>query len=185
MWGEASFVQHVHLTNTEISLTIWRPLRARHARRGNQPKWAPPSHFPSHDEMGSRMRIRDALKMGIESDIVPRKRVHGGIHNRLSERRVDHQQGVYRLAGDDQSSGEGLKGKITTNVVRDRVGDFDVLETTGEDLKVVLWITPRAETVVSGVGKDRRVVKIRGIYSRIRTTIQCSRSKALPCVQSQ
>ena len=89
------------------------------------------------------------------------------------------------MAGDDQSSGEGLKGKITTDVVGAGVGDFDILEATGGDLEVVLGVTPRAEAVVSGVGPDRRVIKVRGICSCIRTDTQYSRTKALPCVQSQ
>ena len=179
------FVQYVHTTATEIALTVRRPLRARHARGGDHVKRTLAKHIPSQDEMRSRVRIRDAPKMAIESDIVPRIRVHGGIHSRLSECRVDQQLGVLRRAGEEQSSEQGLKSKITTDVVRNGVGDFDILEATGEDLVVVLRVTPRAETVVSRVGKDRRVVKVRGIYSRIRTDTQQVRTKALPCVQSQ
>ena len=123
--------------------------------------------------------------MAIESGIVPRKRVHSGIHNRLRERRVDQQLGVLGRAGDEQSPEQGLKSKITTDVVRDGVGDFDILEATGGDLVVVVWITPRAESVVGGVGKDGRVIKVRGVYAYIRTGIQRSRTEALPCVQSQ
>ena len=183
---KSGFIQHAHRADAEIALTIRGPLRARHARRGDHPKRTRAKHIPSHDEVRSRMRVGDALKMNLEVDVISRKRVHVGIHNRLRECGVDHQQGVYGRAGEEQvSCGEGLKGKIATDVMGDRVGDFDVLEATGKDLVVVLRVTPRAETVVSGVGPDRCVIKVRGIYSPIRTDTQHSRTKALPCVQFQ
>ena len=185
--GGKCFVQHASTTDTEIFLTIRSPLRARHARRGDHPKRTRTKHVPSHDEMGSRVGVRNRLKMGLEVDVVPRKRIHGVVHNRFRECRVHHQQGVHEPAGDGDggSSGERLKGKITTDVVGGGVGDFDILEATGGDLEVVLRVTPRAETVVSGVGPDRGVIKVRGIYGCIRTGIQRSQPKALPCVQSQ
>jgi len=56
-----------------------------------------------------------------------------------------------------------LKGIIAANVVRNGVGDLDILEATGGDLKVVVGFTPIPDAVNGGVGKDRRVVKVGGI----------------------
>ena len=185
MWGEASFVKLAAITNAEISPTVRRPLRSSVTRGGDHPKRTLPKHIPSHDEMRSRMRVRRLVKMGLESDIVSRIRVHGGIHNCLRERRVDQQHGVLIRYAGKLSSEVRPKGVIAADVVRDGVGDFEVLKSTGGDLEVVLWVSPRAEAVVSGVGKDRRVVKVRSIYFCVRTGTQQSLAEALPCVQSQ
>ena len=185
MWGEASFVKLVDTTNAEISPTVRSPRRSNVTRGGDHPKRTRSKQVPSHDEMRSRMRVRRLLKMGLEPDIVSRKRVHGGIHDLSRERRVDQQHGVLIRYAWKLSCEERLKGVIAADVVRDGVGNFEVLKSTGGDLEVVLWVTPRAETVVSGVGPDRCVVKVRGIYFCIRTGTQQSLPKALPCVQSQ
>ena len=125
--------------------------------------------------MWSRVRPKDAFKIRLEVDIVSRKRVQVVIHARLREGRVDHHLGVYgRCAGDNQSSEEGLEGIIAADVVRNQVGDSDVLETTSGDLEVVLWVTQRAKTFNGGVGKDRRMLKVRGIYVCVRTSIRYS-----------
>ena len=185
MWGEASFVKLVDTTNAEISLTVRRPLRSSVTRGGDHPKRTLPKHIPSHDEMRSRMRVRRLVNMGLESDIVSRIRVHGSIHDCSRERCIYQQQGVLIRYAGKLSSEVRLKGVIAADVVRDGVGDFEVLKSTGGDLEVVLWVTPRAEAVVSGVGKDRRVVKVGGIYFCIRTGTQQYLPEALPCVQSQ
>ena len=125
--------------------------------------------------MWSRVRPKDAFKIRLEVDIVSRKRVQVVIHARLREGRVDQHLGVYgRCAGDNQSSEEGSEGIIAADVVRNRVGDSDVLETTSGDLEVVLWVTQRAKTFNGGVGKDRRMLKVRGIYVCVRTSIRYS-----------
>ena len=58
---------------------------------------------------------------------------------------------------------EGLKGEVPADVVWNGVGELEVLESTGGDLEVVLWVTPRSKTVISGVGKYTRVKEVRGI----------------------
>jgi len=60
-----------------------------------------------------------------------------------------------RCAGDGDPREEGLEGEIPTDVVWNRVSELDILEAAGGDLEVVLWITPRSETVKSGVGEYR------------------------------
>ena len=46
----------------------------------------------------------------------------------------------------------------------DRVGDGNVLEATGINLVIVIWITPTAKAVKGGVGKDGGMIEIRGVY---------------------
>ena len=40
-------------------------------------------------------------------------------------------------------------GIIPADVMRNRVGDYDVLEGTIEDLIVIGWVTPGPKTVIS------------------------------------
>ena len=110
------------------------------------------------------MRPTDAFKIRLKADIIPRERIHIVIHDRFRERGVDHQEGVHRWhSGGVDSKEEGLNGEIPADVVRDWIGDSDILESTGGNLEVVRWITPRPKTVVSGVGKECRVIEVRGI----------------------
>ena len=110
------------------------------------------------------MRPEGGLEIRLKADVVPCERVHGVIHILRRERYINPVLGVHgRCARDAYSREEGSKGIITADVVRDRVSDCDILESTGEDLEVVLRVAPRTETVISGVGPDRRVFKIRGI----------------------
>ena len=114
--------------------------------------------------MRSRVRPLDILKIRLKADIIPRKRAHSEIHIRFRERGVDHQQRVNRWrTGYGDAGEEGLECEIPADMVRDWVGEFNVLEATGGDLEVVLWITPRPNSVKSGVGKYRRVIEVRGI----------------------
>ena len=132
------------------------------------------------------MRPGGTLKICLEVNKVPRKRVHVVIHIRSRQRRVYQQQRVGRYAGDgDYYETVGLKSEVAADVVRDGVGESDIFETASRDLEIILWVTPRPETINSGVGPDRRVVIVRGIYFRVRIGIQYRWLKALPCVQSQ
>ena len=114
--------------------------------------------------MWSGMGSTDVLKECLETGIISRKRVQSVIHFRLRERRVDVQIRVYGSgAGETSYAKEGLEGDVTANVMRNGVGDFDVLKATGKDLVVVRRVTPGPNTVEGRVGKDRRVVEVRGI----------------------
>ena len=134
--------------------------------------------------MPSRVRPGDTLKICLEVNKVPRKRVHVVIHIRSRQRCIDQQQRVCRYAGDYYET-VGLKSEVAADVMRDGVGESDIFETASRDLKIILWVTPRPETVNSGVGPHRRVVIVRGIYFRVKIGIQYRWLKALPCVQSQ
>lgn len=84
------------------------------------------------------MRPGNVLEIRLEVDILPCERGQSKIHIRLRERGVDHQKRVHgRCARDVDTSEEGLKGIITTDVVWNGVGDSDIFETTGGDLEVV------------------------------------------------
>ena len=94
--------------------------------------------------MRSRMWPRDALKVWLEAVKVPREPVNRSIHIRLREREVDPSLAVHpRRWGEAVHRREGSKGIITADVMRDRVGDRDILETSGGDLVIVIRITPR------------------------------------------
>ena len=137
--------------------------------------------------MRSGMRPTDAFKIRLKADIIPRERIHIEIHNRFRERGVDHQEGVHRWRSRGvDSKEEGLNGEIPADVVRGGVGESDILEATGGNLEVVCWITPRSNTVKSGVGKQRRVIEVRGIYLCVRTIVRSTWSEvSSPFVQSQ
>jgi len=110
------------------------------------------------------VRPLDAFNESLKADVIPRERVHIEIHDLFRERGVDHQQGVHgRRSGGVDAKEEGLNSEIPADVVRGGVGEFDILEATGGNLVVVRRITPRPETVKSGVGKERRVIEVRGI----------------------
>ena len=114
--------------------------------------------------MWSGMGSTDVLKECLEAGIISCKRVQSVIHFRLRERRIDVQIRVHgSSAGETSYAKEGLEGDVTANVMRNGVSDFDVLEATGEDLVVVRRVTPGPNTVKGRVGKDRRVVEVRGI----------------------
>ena len=51
----------------------------------------------------------------------------------------------------------------------DGISKGDVLEAAGRNLVVIVGVTPRPETILSGVGKDRRVIKVGGICFHIRS----------------
>lgn len=61
-----------------------------------------------------------------------------------------------------------MEGIIATDAVRNGIGDIDILEATGTNLVVIVRVTPRAEAIIVGVGKDRRMVKVRGIWFTVR-----------------
>ena len=110
------------------------------------------------------MRSLDTLNILLEVGVVAVERAEEVINVGSSERGVDHGQGIDgRDTRDNQSSKEGLKGEVTTDVVGDGVSIFDVLEVTGVDLEVIGSDTPRAEAVDGGVGKDGGVLKVGGI----------------------
>jgi len=112
----------------------------------------------------SRVGPADTFNIRLEADVITRKRIHSEIHICFRERGVDHQQRVYRwCSGDSDSEEEGLKGEITANLVRNGVGESDILEATSRDLEVVRRITPSTNTVKSGVRKKRRVIEVLGI----------------------
>ena len=125
--------------------------------------------------MWSRMGPRDAPMVYLEALKVPCESVDHEIHVRLCERAVDPSltvhPGRWDKAGDRR---KGSKGIITADVVWDGVGDGDIFETAGGDLVIVICVTPRPEALCGGIGKDRCVLKVRGIYSHVRTDIQKS-----------
>jgi len=144
---------------------IGRPLHSPVAVGRSQTERTETGHVTSQDDMDSGMRSLNTLNVLLEVGVVAVKRAEEVVDVGSSERSVDHRQGIDgRYTGDDQSSKEGLKGEVTTDVVGDRVSIFDVLEVAGVDLEVVGSDTPRAETVDGGVGKDGGVLKVRGIF---------------------
>ena len=56
-----------------------------------------------------------------------------------------------------------MKSIIPANAVGDRVGKHDVLETTGRDLEVIIWITPRSKAVVVRIRKESGMVRVRRV----------------------
>jgi len=121
--------------------------------------------------MRSRVRPVDVLKVRLEAGIVPREGADHEIHFRFCECGVDHQRGVHgRCAG--QWGDVKLRGIITADVVWDGVRDRHILETAGINLEIVCWVTPRPKTIMGGIGKDRRVFKVSGIYFRVRAGIR-------------
>ena len=117
--------------------------------------------------MGSRMRSREVLKIRLEVGVIARKGVHSIIHIRLCESRVDHFLRVHTWRAGHYIK-EGLKREIAADVVRNGIGNFDILETTGEDLVIIVGVTPRPKALNSGVGEYRRVVEVRGIWFWVR-----------------
>ena len=124
------------------------------------------------------MRPINVLKIRLEAGKVPREGIDREIHVRFRERSVYHQLGVY-----GQCTGwwgeaavpkreERLKGVITTDMVWGGVGDRDILETAGRDLEIVRRVTPRPKTLIIGIGKNRRMFKVRGIYFHVRAGIR-------------
>lgn len=109
------------------------------------------------------MRSREVLKIQLETGIIAVKRVQNIIHIRLRKCRVDHCLRVHRHAVDTGHAEEGLEGEVTANVVRNGVGNLDILEATGEDLVVIVRVTPGPKTLSSGVRKDRSVIEVRGV----------------------
>ena len=115
-----------------------------------------------HGRMRSIKTLEETLEAGIVSDVV----FHKEVHIRFGESRVDH-----HVRGDDTGgragevgSGEvGLEDEVTADMVGNGVGDGDILESTGVDLVVVVGVAPSTDTVIGGVGKDRRVEKVGGI----------------------
>ena len=91
------------------------------------------------------MRPRQDLNSPLEVDIIPREGVHNGVDNFLRERRVEHQGTFLSFTSGKvkYSIKEGLVSVVPADVVRNRVGDPDVLEATGGNLEVVIWVTPR------------------------------------------
>jgi len=165
---------------------IRRPPLPRDASRGSQAKWTRPCHLPSEDKMRSRVRPRKGLEIRVEVDKIPWERVHSDSHNLRCERSVDHEEGVRygRCAwGEWDIQEEGLKGKIAANVVGNGVGDLHILETTGVDLVVIIWVTPMPNAIISGVGKDGRVIKVCGILCpvpiRVNTIVSALRPQCV------
>jgi len=102
--------------------------------------------------MRSRMRPRDAPMVYLEALKVARESVDREIHVRLCECAVDPSLTVHPGRWDKAGYRcEGSKGIITADVVRDGVGDGDILETAGGDLVIVICITPRPETLFGGI----------------------------------
>ena len=131
-------------------------------------------HITSEDNMGSRVRTEDVLEVRLEAGVVSGVIVKGDIHGIGGVRVVDRQCGINtdRCAEAVGWREERLKGKVTADMMRDGVGDRNVLETASRDLVVIVCVTPRAETVSSGIVKDRGVFRIRGIYFWVRTSVQ-------------
>ena len=131
--------------------------------------------------MRSRMRSKDTLCIRLKVEEIPPKRIHDEIHVCFRERRVEHQRGIQSYAGRDavQSCKEGLEGVIPADVVRNGVGKPDVFETTGRDLEVIVRVTPESKTIVRRIGKDRCVIKVRGVYFRVRTETRHSMHEEL------
>jgi len=94
------------------------------------------------------MRPRDACMVYLEAREVPREPIDREIHVRLCERAVDPKLTVHPGRWDKTVHRcEGSKGIITADMVRNGVGDGDILETAGGDLVIVICITPRPETL--------------------------------------
>ena len=134
------------------------------------------------------MRSIEVLKSRLEGEIIPRWRVHSGVENFARKRCVEHQRGIHSwyTGGNGVSWWEvGIQSKVTADVVGNRVCKPHILEATGGDLEVVIRVAPSPKTIVSGVRKHRRVIKVRGIWFPFRVAIQYSGREALPFVQSQ
>ena len=113
------------------------------------------------------MGAEDVLEIGLEVDIVSREGVDREIDVRLTERGVEHRRGSDGLGESRQRN--RLSGIVATDVMWDGISEGDVLEAAGGNLVVVIGVTPRPETILGGVGKDRRVIKVGGIYFHIRS----------------
>jgi len=133
------------------------------------------------------MGSEDVLEIRLEVGIVPGVVVECYVHSRLRVRGVDHELGDHSGWWTEAVHWceERLKSVFTANVVRDGVGNRDVLQTTRGDLVIICGVTPGSQTVISGIGKDRRVLGVRGIYLRVRTGIKMLLLKTSPSVQSQ
>ena len=153
MQGATAIDQQISTESTSTSLTVRRPLHSRVAPGRSQPKRTHPLHIPSQDEMWSRMRSRDALRICLETEEITPKRFHDEIDICFCERRVELQRAVqsYPGRGADGWVEEGLEGEIPADVVWDGVGDPDVFEAGSGDLEVVVRVAPGSQTVVRGV----------------------------------
>jgi hypothetical protein len=124
--------------------------------------------------MGSRMRTKEVLEVRLEAGKVAGVVVERDIHSVLCVGGVDHECGVHsgRWGEAVRWREERLKSIITADVVGDGVGEHEVLEATGGDLVIVVRVTPRSQTLSSGIGKDRGVLGVRGIYFCVRTDVE-------------
>lgn len=111
------------------------------------------------------MNPEDALRIRLEADIISSERANDEIDVCFRERRVEHQRGVRSCTGraTAPSPKEGLVCIIPADVVWNGISNLHVLESTSEDLEVVIWVSPRSKTVVSGIGKYCCMIEVRGI----------------------
>ena len=112
--------------------------------------------------MRSVETLEEALESGVVSDVVG----HEEVHICLGESGVDHHLGennTWGGTGEGGSGKVGLKDEVTTDVVRSRIGDSNIRESTGGDLEVVVGVSPGTKTTGSVVVEDGRVKEVRGI----------------------
>ena len=185
IWGATGVNRYMDKSAVD-SFTIRRPLLSDDALGRARPEWTRHSHIPAQNEMRPRMRSAKVLESRLECYILPRGWVYCCVDNFTRECCVEHQGGIWwwYTSGDGKCCWE-VKGKIPTNVVWNRVGNPDISESTGGNLEVVVWVTPRPKAVIIRVWKDRRMIKARGIYFLVRAEIQSSWREILPFVQSQ
>jgi len=166
--------QYKHTAKTETIRTIGRPLLSADAIGGLQSVWTRPRHITSENNMGSGVGSEEVLEIRLEASIVPVEVVKRYVHGVLRVRGVDHERGVHsgRWGEAIRRGEERLKSVVTANVVRYGVGKHNVLQSTGGDLVIIVGVTPRSQTIMSGIGKDRRVLGVLGICLRVRTRIQ-------------
>jgi hypothetical protein len=96
--------------------------------------------------MGSGVRSGEVLEVPLEVVVVPIERGKRVIDILLRERDVDRRGEIHGWCTGESSRVKEV-GEIAADVVRDGVGEQDVLETTGVDLVIVRRITPRAKTL--------------------------------------
>ena len=120
--------------------------------------------------MGSGVRSGEILEVPLKVVKVPIERVKCMIDIFWREREVDCQGKIHGWCTGEHNRAKGV-GETAPDVVFDGIGENYVLETASTDLEIVRRITPRAKTLVSVVGEDRRVVKVRSVCSRFRTRI--------------
>ena len=117
------------------------------------------------------MRAIDVLEIRLEADIVSSKGADGVIDVLFGECGVDHRRRSHSLG--ESTGSNGLNRIVTTDVMWDGISHHDVLETASGNLVVVIRVTPGPETLLGGVGKDRRVIQVRRIYFRVRPGTEC------------